>query len=280
MTPPEERSEPTRAARARMLVAQGQQILSSGNLDGAAAALREACELDPSVAFYRDEYAGVLIALGRYDEAKALLLPLAADESYRDAANVQGRLGVIHSRQGELEAAHRALSRAIALDPNVEWYRNALADVLERQGQVDEALAMFRALETSATRTLRSTAHARVATILARRGDAAGAEEEFRKSITAHRNVAWVHRALGNLLEQQNRTVEAVEALENAERLQPEHGATRKRLAALRKQLPVARTGDPVTEMRPPETGANSTPAAIRAESWLDSIRRRFLGRR
>jgi len=109
---------------------------------------RRAVEIRPDFAEAKNTLAVVLIHQKRPAEAEAILLPLTRDILYGTPEIAWGNLGWAYLEDGKLEAAAEALERSVAAQPRfcVGFYRLGL--VHERKHQPEAALEAFtRALE-------------------------------------------------------------------------------------------------------------------------------------
>src|SRR5690242_13420908 len=91
----------------------------------------------------------ILVHQKKYDEAIAVLRPLAEDILYQTPENSWGNLGWAYLEKGSFDLAIEALRRSVAAQPNfcVGNYRLGLA--YERKGSPAQAVEAFtRALET------------------------------------------------------------------------------------------------------------------------------------
>jgi type IV pilus assembly protein PilF len=125
----------------------------------------------------------VLIHEKRYDEAVAVLLPLANDILYSTPETAWGNLGWAYLLKGDNEKAIETLRRALALQPDfcVGGYRLGLA--YEKKGDHEAALeALTRALEVDRPecRSLQDAFRAR-ARISMRLGDREGAQDDLER---------------------------------------------------------------------------------------------------
>jgi hypothetical protein len=105
----------------------------AGDLEGAARLYAEAVAFDPGSAVARQNFAGILLALGRPDEA----LPEGAEAVRLDPSNPQAHFvhGIALALGGRLTEAAAELETAIALRPDYANARAALADVRARLGR-------------------------------------------------------------------------------------------------------------------------------------------------
>ena len=158
-------------------------LCDRGAHERAAAALREAVQLDPSMPGVYARLAGVYAALGRHDRARRLFLrelrqspgdldalldlgclliemhrPAEAAEKFRrvleiesDNADAHYELGVLALSENRLDEARRSLRLVLRLDPGDHRARRRLADVHSRAGRHREAQVIL----TEQARTLR-----------------------------------------------------------------------------------------------------------------------------
>ncbi|HKC13636.1 MAG TPA: sulfatase-like hydrolase/transferase [Vicinamibacteria bacterium] len=140
-------------------------LAAQGAYGPAIAELRQAVTTDPAKPTIRLDLARVLAEAGRAAEAKAeydAILKIQAD--YAPALT---GLGALEASGGDLEAAARHLRRALEIQPDQDEARFDLAQVLDRQGRLDEAVAEYRRLvEAKSTGTpIRARARERLASL-------------------------------------------------------------------------------------------------------------------
>lgn len=110
-----------------------------------------------------ENFAGCIVLLGRFDEAKNLYLELLKNKP--DNARVQMQLGYAYLHLLDLDAAERAMERALAADPTLTGARLLLADLPAMRKEHER----FRAPET---RTMDPSAWARFMAHTGREPDA------------------------------------------------------------------------------------------------------------
>jgi Tfp pilus assembly protein PilF len=113
-------------------------------------AARQAVRLRPDFREAQNTLGVILINEKRYDEAVAVLDPLAHDILYQMPWDAWGNLGLAYLEKGKLEDAVTALKRSISAQPRycVGNYRLGLA--LEKKGDLDAARqALSQAVETN-----------------------------------------------------------------------------------------------------------------------------------
>lgn len=92
----------------------------------------------------------ILVHEKKYDEAIAVLKPLADDILYATPENAWGNLGWAHLEKGELDQAVDALRRAVAAQPAFCWGNTKLGLAYERKGDLRAAQqALSKAIETN-----------------------------------------------------------------------------------------------------------------------------------
>jgi len=170
-------------------VALGRLLHAEGNAEEGLAQIRSAIDLQS-----RDT-----------DGSLAIADPEAPE---MELAQAYGELGHLLLRQGDLDGAETAFSKAVEFDPFAPGLHNALADVLARRGRHEEALTILRGLVERGT----PDAHVynQLGHLLARRGDLDAAEAAFRDAIRLDPVLTGFHTALAGVLDRQGRSEEAV----------------------------------------------------------------------
>ncbi|MGH9335693.1 MAG: tetratricopeptide repeat protein, partial [Vicinamibacteria bacterium] len=120
---------------------------STGDVEGALREAREAHELDPSSAVSGVALGSWLLYARRYDEA--ILLVRGTAEVHQRAARPHYWLGWIYSLQGRHEEAIAAAHRLLELSPD-RSSRMLLTYVYARAGRRDEARALLSELRAEA----------------------------------------------------------------------------------------------------------------------------------
>jgi Tfp pilus assembly protein PilF len=127
------------------------------------------------------------------------------------SAGLWNQLGSMYDSLGELEAGEKAFREAVALDSRSDGFHNNLGYNLLLQKKVEAAEAEFRsALELNSKS---ATARNNLGVVLARRGDLAGALEQFQKvadAATAHNNLAVVLMENGQFEQSREQLVKAL----------------------------------------------------------------------
>jgi Tfp pilus assembly protein PilF len=108
-----------------------------------------AIDAKPEFREAKNTYGVILIHQKKYDQAIAVLKPLAEDILYQTPENAWGNLGWAYLEKGDLGLAIEALRRSIAAQPNfcVGNYRLGLA-YEKKQSPAAAAEAFTRAVET------------------------------------------------------------------------------------------------------------------------------------
>jgi tetratricopeptide (TPR) repeat protein len=184
----------------------GHIIAQDGNLIDAEAALRKAAALRPDVDGYQGRLAEVLNRQGRREEALTILRDLVAGGTLD--ADIHYLLGTTLGQAGHLAEAEQALCQSITLRPDIDGYKAALADVLNRCGRRDEAVAMLRVLVAKTTAD--SNVHARLGNLLAEGGDLIGAESAFRAASELDPRADSFQASLADVLRRQGKRSEAL----------------------------------------------------------------------
>jgi tetratricopeptide (TPR) repeat protein len=124
------------------LVADGNQMLRSGDLAGAENAFTQALAQAPGLTGAKVGLAACRYNMGRIDEA----LKLAGDVLAVDKRNAQalGIKGIVLWQQGQLKEANQALSEAVRNDPSDSQLHNYLGVVLQARNEPEDALREMR----------------------------------------------------------------------------------------------------------------------------------------
>jgi tetratricopeptide (TPR) repeat protein len=115
-------------------------VASPEEWDAVVSGLRQQIAGAPGDRDIRVSLALALRAAGRLDEAEQEYLQILAtgEDPY-----MRVRLGNVYRDRGELEPAEQAYRKAISHDPSIPSAYLNLADLLARQGRLDEALTLL-----------------------------------------------------------------------------------------------------------------------------------------
>lgn len=105
----------------------------------AEAAFRQALRLDPHAAKARNNYAALLYAQGRVQEACEALRQVVRDRSYAGRAQAFENLGLCALRLGRMDEAEQAFERALQLNGNQRRASLELAVLNLQQHNLDDA---------------------------------------------------------------------------------------------------------------------------------------------
>jgi tetratricopeptide (TPR) repeat protein len=208
---------------------QGERNLAAmhfeaGRYAEAAAVYARLVEQDPKDASLHTSLAGVLGALGRYDEAArhldiAIRLEPLNVEAYHNRA-------VIDERQGKREAAIGHYRRAVLYNPQYEPSKQAL---IRLTGSAD-----VRAPRTEAEK--RAAQLAETAGQAARRGDYAGALKSLAEAEKAAPRYVLTYQYRSNVAYLMGDVPGAIRALEKALEIEPDNALFKNNLTRLREQ--------------------------------------------
>ncbi len=121
-------------------VVLAEQCVEQGDHGAAAAAYHQALRLEPGNAAWMGELGGMLLLLGRHDEARrALELALRLDATQ---ASVWRNLGVLHAQGEDWTAAADCFRQAVAANPSNSESLRYLAVALRATGRIAEAYAL------------------------------------------------------------------------------------------------------------------------------------------
>ncbi|MCW2238041.1 protein arginine N-methyltransferase [Azospirillum canadense] len=171
---------------------------------------------DPS---FHNSRGSLLFQLGRAAEA---------EESFRAGIVLNDRLPELHGNLGNalkalsrLEEAETAFRTALALRSDAPEMHNFLGTTLRELGRLDEAQTHFRCALDLAPEYLE--ARYNLAEALSTRGELEEAAASFRKVIEAAPRFVPAHVGLAHSLQSLDRANEAVEAIEAARAIAPDH---------------------------------------------------------
>ena len=175
----------------------------------------KAVELNPEHDHAKWQLVDLLASVGREDESAAIAETLPERKPKRPIELLQ--IAGQQATKGDLKSAEKTLRDALALQPKQAFgYQNALADVLAKQGKVDESLELLDSVAEPKHHTLHS---ARAHILAFYKGDYKQAEAEFRKALQSNSRFARI--GLVGLLVLQERFQEAEELInEDKDRVQ------------------------------------------------------------
>jgi tetratricopeptide (TPR) repeat protein len=164
-------SSDARLSRAHLLVIQD-PVLMRGALD----ALEGAIALDPRNVEALYQYGQVLMALGRWDEARIAYRRVIALEPERAQTYVS--LGSIERKMGLSELARRLYDSALVAEPGASYIRSARSGLRLAEGDLAGALEDAQ-IAVRTTQGYIIPPRSVLAAALARSGDSAGAAREI-----------------------------------------------------------------------------------------------------
>jgi len=126
---------------------QGQVLFIAGRYDEVEAALRKALELDPHLSDVHNNLGAFYDAQGRKTEAETEYRLALADPAYRSPEKVYLNMGVLYSSQLRDREAVEVLRKAVEIDPDYYQAHYELASVLERLGELNEAVREYKVAE-------------------------------------------------------------------------------------------------------------------------------------
>ena len=203
-------------------------LLKEGELRAAEEKIRWAIYLTPNVSAYHSTLGAVLLEQGWFDDAhSSLLCAIRLDRKYPRPRELLAKLLTV---KGDYRGAERSLVKALALVPDSYSVLGSLAKVLEEQAKTDEAIACIKKLLAIDSRNPRL--HIRISNQYRRAGRLAKAEQAIRTALALEPNPA-TYCSLSDILGAQSRTTEALAAISEACRLDPENQTYRAHLAHL-----------------------------------------------
>jgi len=161
-------------------------------------------------------------ALLRFKPREAVGPLLAAIGACPGYATAHHCLARAYAQLGRHDAALRAHQRALALDPETPLLRIGFAETLAGAGRLAESENVLRAVGEAHPKS--AAAHHALAQVLARRGDASGAELACSRALGIEPRNALFLATQAALLVAQSRWAEAVSALRCAVEINPLRG--------------------------------------------------------
>ena len=146
-----------------------------GNIEDAQKSYEAILEVSPD--YYPALHRLGVIAAGQEDLRLALSYLESAVELAPQSAELLGDIGYVYLLNGDLEQAHKSLSIAFDNAPHDQRITNNLALVTGYQGNLNEALTLFRRCNPE------SQALANVGYLLSQRGDYERARDYFHQSL-------------------------------------------------------------------------------------------------
>ena len=122
----------------------------SWDWSGAEADFNKALALDPADSTVQVRYGGLLVALGRLNEAIAATKKATGLDPLSTLS--WGRLGRYYIAARQFAAAHDAIRRALEIQPEFAAGHSALGTLLLLEGKAAEALETFRQVSTESSR--------------------------------------------------------------------------------------------------------------------------------
>jgi tetratricopeptide (TPR) repeat protein len=190
----------------------------TGDYAPAEEAARQALELDPESGRSHAFLGRVLVVSGREEEALAEMQS-ALDLSPEDPWVVESA-GWIHAVMGDWEAAVPQYELAHTYRPNWASFISLLGEALRETGRYDEALEHYQA-ELQMGQGFEASAYQDIGVTLWDKGDAPGAIENLKQSLTLDDNDDYTHWALGAVWDEQEDYEAALPHLQRAVDLVP-----------------------------------------------------------
>ncbi len=168
-----------------LYVATARLYEKDGNFVAAADQYQKALKVGPNDIVATLSYAHMLDRQNKLDQATELYL--RAVKAHPHEAAAQNDLGLCYARRRMFNESAAALSKAVALQPDRELYRNNLASVLIEQNRPQDALKQLQAVQAD------SVAHYNIGFLLQTRGDDRLAAAYFKKASELDPTFAQAH---------------------------------------------------------------------------------------
>jgi tetratricopeptide (TPR) repeat protein len=203
-------------------------LLKKGELTEAETELRTAIRLNPKASAFHASLGAVFIQQCFYDEAhSSLRQAIRLDRKNTEPLILLAELLIL---QSDCRGAEKSLLKAHSLAPKSTRVLWALAKLFEDQGNTDKAVEYTRKI--LALDPMNAGVHIRVSNQYKKAARLDEAEEALRAAL-ALQPAAAIYQNLSLILEARSRRSEALAAMAEACRLDPENRAYRARLAAL-----------------------------------------------
>ncbi len=203
-------------------------LLKKGELSEAETEMRTAIRLNPKASAFHTSLGAVFIQQCFYDDAQSSLRQ--AIRLDRNNLEPHILLAELLTLQGDNRGAEKSLAKAHALAPQSTRVLWALVKLFEEQGKTDKAVEYTKKI--LAHDPLNTGVHIRISHQYKKAGRLADAEEALRTALILQPAPA-IYQNLSLILEARSRRTEALAAIAEACRLDPENRAYRARLAAL-----------------------------------------------
>jgi eukaryotic-like serine/threonine-protein kinase len=178
------------------------------------AQLRATIQRNPKDWVALERLGALLISQNNSGAATAMWEAVCADPSNPKFHTLYGvALG------GNYTYAEAAFREAIRLDPNYAEAHRRLCSCLDRQGKLDDSIAVARAAIRLDPNN--GDQHINLGWCLRRKGDLTGAEAEYREALRLTSNSPSTHFELGWVLKRLGKESEAAEQFERAKQLSP-----------------------------------------------------------
>lgn len=194
------------------LIAQGNHLVDTGEIDKAEQYYRKALVLEPSNAEAHFKLGNILLKTNCLAAAEACYLN--AIKYAPDFVKAHYNLGNTFKYQGKLSEAERSYRTALKIDPSYTSADNNLGALLADAGRFEEAEACYRRVLTLVATDALALTNLSIA--LKGQGLLADAERYCRLAIEFNPDYAAAYNSLGSVLRQQGQVSEAEDAYRNA----------------------------------------------------------------
>jgi tetratricopeptide (TPR) repeat protein len=205
-----------------LLLEQARAQLDAGDGEAALASLERARKLAPAGSGVRSEIDDVMVEAHRRDGRLPELAERLAREQGGGFAH-SALLGKLYDELGEHARARDALRRAIAQNPRHVESRQRLIQILTRQGEIDAAIAEYRALVRIAPREPRFVVE--LGRLLMESGKRAEALALLEQTGRRFAGDARIHRALFDVYARWKEPERAAQELAHLSRIEPDDPA-------------------------------------------------------
>jgi len=199
----------------------GYQDLMNNDQEQAAKHLEQALRLDEKSSFLKTLYSGVLYDLHRYKEVIKLLEPLGESGDSVDTQVIK-LLALSYQATGQIDKSVRYYKQVIKREPEDEWLRRQLLELLKNQGRYQEIIPIYKPLLDPSSESYAFDMF-QMGALYMSIGGREPAREYLEKAIAADSSLADAYRLLGSIEEMEGKWNAALENYLTFLDLQPEN---------------------------------------------------------
>jgi Flp pilus assembly protein TadD len=160
----------------------GEALAAKGKTDEAMLWFAKAVETNPDYAPAQENLGMALIQKGSLDDG--IVHAIRATQLDPHSYDSFNKLGAALAKKGQLDEAIANLNRALEINPGFAPALANLGIVLDQQGRLEDAAALFqKAIQNAGNLEMAVQLHYRLGNVLAKKGDAPQAAEQYREAL-------------------------------------------------------------------------------------------------